>query len=366
MSAALRPGSDPPRQGPGPDDLPTRFAAAYRGPHDPADALAWLDEPVLPGPSGAPPPGAALAKQRTRLYRRQATPADVARFEAAAWQVGRDEVLARTALQAALSAAAPAATPGRAATAGSLPDHAPAPDPLRSAPRFVRPAVVASAIGTVVIVAVVVVGAGVLRGIGASAAPSAGPGVVAPSPTSATSATGPTGDGASRGDRALDGPLEAPERTVTARPLPLIGTAAQVARLRRALAGQTEGPDALITGTAIRSIPVLRNARYLSESETNATGSGRLDLTGFDQFRVQRTATVLVLCTRDAAAGWTMRGVRRSPTDRSSVLVVSGRIAHCGRLSAATVPLPPAIDELTVEVTVHGRIRFVTQLHTTS
>lgn len=75
-----------------------RFAAAYTGPGDPLDALAWLDRPDRPGPSGAEGPDAAVRAARAALYRPGTDPAALDRYERAAAEAERY----RAAVEAAL------------------------------------------------------------------------------------------------------------------------------------------------------------------------------------------------------------------------------------------------------------------------
>lgn len=95
-------------------DLLRRFAAAYRGPHRPEDALWWLRHPDEPGPSGAPPPSAEPARLRRDLYLPAPPPQVHERFRAAEQRVADGTALAADALRAVERRPAPtaaAATP---------------------------------------------------------------------------------------------------------------------------------------------------------------------------------------------------------------------------------------------------------------
>jgi hypothetical protein len=82
-----------------------RFAAAYRGDHDPADALWWLGHPLDPAPSGrASPRRSALALNAT-IYSRGADARTRERYTAALARIEADEQLARAALASAVPAA---------------------------------------------------------------------------------------------------------------------------------------------------------------------------------------------------------------------------------------------------------------------
>lgn len=83
-----------------------RFAAAYRGRHEPLDVLFWQQHPGSSAPSGAEDPAAALRRARVAVYRAGASDDDrrlVAELASAAEQE-------RAAGAAALAVAAP--TPG--------------------------------------------------------------------------------------------------------------------------------------------------------------------------------------------------------------------------------------------------------------
>ncbi len=89
----------------------TRFRDAYRGPHDPADALFWLDHPDQPGPSGAPPPGAAALALRRQVYGPDSTPVAAGRLRDLQAQDDRDWIEARRALSIALTEPPPVDAP---------------------------------------------------------------------------------------------------------------------------------------------------------------------------------------------------------------------------------------------------------------
>lgn len=124
-------------------DLLGRFRREYRGRHDPADALYWLDEPDRFGPSGAPPPSAAMLALRRRVYGRQATPADAVRLAALQQQIERDRGEARRAHRAAIAhpAAAGATAAPIASAVGGEPKN------IRTARRWARIRVATIALG---------------------------------------------------------------------------------------------------------------------------------------------------------------------------------------------------------------------------
>lgn len=124
-------------------DLLGRFRREYRGPHDPADALYWLDEPDRAGPSGAPPPSAAALALRRRVYGPDAAPGDVARLAALHEQVECDRVEARRARSVAMadSAAAVATAPPSGPAVGGEPKS------IRTARTWARIRVASIALG---------------------------------------------------------------------------------------------------------------------------------------------------------------------------------------------------------------------------
>lgn len=103
------------------DQLLTRFTAAYRGRHDPGDALLWLDHPELLGPSGAAAPAAALDALRQQVYGPRSSPEAAARLQRLVSEQQRDDAEARRALASVL-----ARSSGRDETAGAA--DAPAAD----------------------------------------------------------------------------------------------------------------------------------------------------------------------------------------------------------------------------------------------
>jgi hypothetical protein len=78
-------------------ELARRFALEYRGEHDAADALYWLEHPDEKGPSGSPSPSRPLIELRRALYRPDVTAADHERYEAARALVDADFAVAAAA-----------------------------------------------------------------------------------------------------------------------------------------------------------------------------------------------------------------------------------------------------------------------------
>jgi hypothetical protein len=151
---------------------------------------------------------------------------------------------------------------------------------------------------------------------------------------------------------------------LTAIPLRLRGTAAQIAAVRLAIHGDSEGPEALVTATAIREVPVLRSARELSESDLTATGHGSITIPDLDEFSTQRHATVLVFCDGATSYDWTMTAHRGDA--RSDVLAsAAGRGSDCSGLTYITVRLPSGVHRFTVSTRVGGSVRFLMMLQST-
>jgi hypothetical protein len=82
-----------------------RFRRQYRGSWRPEDALAWLEDPAAPGPSGAPGPAAELDRMRRELYRRSpGAAATVRRHDEAAEHLAAELAVAREAFRTAFPA----------------------------------------------------------------------------------------------------------------------------------------------------------------------------------------------------------------------------------------------------------------------
>ncbi|MFD1720380.1 hypothetical protein [Amnibacterium endophyticum] len=300
------------------EGLLERFAAAYEGRERPEAALDHVLETRRSDDRDAGTVWAREDATRRRLYAPGATPEGAAEHRRLAAAAAEEDALARSAYAAARKGAPAVALPGPAA------DVEPRPSPP---PRTGRRRVLLTAAGAAVVV-LVAAGIAVMQQDGA------------------------------RADRAL------PERpVVVGRTIPLHGTPAQVERLRRAIHGATEGEDALITVTAIAEIPVLRDATRLSENDVTGSGNASLTVPDMDAFHRQRSATVLLFCATPAAWTWTLHGtVGRGAEART--WRQRGRGADCGRLSVATVPLPPDLHETTLTARAEHGARLIAMLET--
>lgn len=184
------PGSDASGGATDPDGrLAARFAAAYSGPSDPADALVWWEHPAEPGPSGANSP-AAIADARLRaLFAPGAGAGDQAAYEDAARLADADRAATRAALDeigALEDAAAPTIVEIEPAESDAV-EVDPAPGDARRRRRWARP------IAVVGVAAFVIGGAATvgLQTIG-TAVGYAGPGA-APTPTATLADPRPSG-----------------------------------------------------------------------------------------------------------------------------------------------------------------------------
>lgn len=92
-------------------NLLARFRQAYRGRHDPEDALFWLEHPDQRGPSGASPPGVAALTLRRQVYGPGSTPVAAGRLRDLQAQQERDRIEARRALSIALTERPPVNAP---------------------------------------------------------------------------------------------------------------------------------------------------------------------------------------------------------------------------------------------------------------
>lgn len=152
-----------------------RFRSHYRGRWRPEDALAWLDDPLTPGPSGAPGPANELDRMRVELYRRTTDEDAARRHHEAARRLEEELAVAR----AAFAAAAPRA-PLRDQTREQDRRTAPAPAPLRARP--------STAVGGVLVVAVVgaaAAGAGLVAPLAAPRSPAVPPALAFVAPATA-------------------------------------------------------------------------------------------------------------------------------------------------------------------------------------
>ncbi|MGT2424786.1 hypothetical protein [Amnibacterium kyonggiense] len=293
--------------------LRARFSERYAGAWPADDAFDWSRDPDGDSAAGSASPFRALAEERAQLYRPGVSDHQVRRYSERVAAARRELDVARSALLQAQEAE----------RAGVVHREDPG-DPRR---RLRRPLLAAAATGVAlaVLIAVLLGTAGIHR--------------PAPAPAS----------GAVLALRAV--------------PLHLRGTPAQIAALRVAIRGDSEGPGALVTATAIRDVPALRSARALSESDVTATGVGSITIPDLDQFAQQRHATVLVFCERAAAYDWTMTASGAGERPRR-LLTATGHGRGCDQLSYITVPLPPGVHAFTVTTRVAGRVRFLTMLQT--
>src|SRR4051794_40266509 len=86
----------------GPDAALLRpFRRHYRGGWRPEDALAWLDDPRAPGPSGAPAPARELDRLREAVYGGRREFSAVSRLAEATERLDAELAKARTARDAA-------------------------------------------------------------------------------------------------------------------------------------------------------------------------------------------------------------------------------------------------------------------------
>ncbi|WP_375399224.1 hypothetical protein [uncultured Amnibacterium sp.] len=298
------------------------FTAAYRGPHDPRDALAWLFHPSSIGPSGVPSPSAQLAPLRERLYRPDVTAAERKHFDQASARVQADAQQAADALRTALARSRP------------LPD-AEQPDPLPIAPDRTGGRRRGSTWGVVVAGLVVAVGVAL---------------VLLP-----RSADAPTGS-ASPVPRLS--PL--PPGVVGSAPLAFVGSAAQRRSDRQDLA-------ALFAPGSTHTI-----GDYLFAHRTSLTGAIRTDsiavdhrgrgpavvsLLGIDGGGGPGNVSVLLTCAKPAAYSWTLttdtpegdrsRIGRSSGANCSGALITSSFVpAHLLIPTSITIQVPEDVDYL--------------------
>lgn len=300
-----------------PATLLERFAAAYSGSEPAEAALRRALEPDVLDPRDADTVWGREEALRRRLYRPGATAEDAAEHRRLASATATEDGRVQDALAAARRAVPPPVVPDPA-----HPAAIPAPATAVRRPSRRRSLVLVAAATALVAVVVAVVAGG------------------------------------------RDGPSALPERPVAiGRTIPLRGTPEQVERLRRAIHGATEGPDALITTTAIHDVAVLRDATRLSENDVTGTGSASLTVPDMDAFHRQRTATVLLFCATPAAWTWTLTGtVGSGRTARA--WRQRGRGSDCGRLAVATVPLPPDLHETTLTARAEHGARLIAMLET--
>ncbi len=293
--------------------LRARFLAVYSGSWNPQDAFDWSRNPEADSSAGSPAPAPRLRAQRDRLYQPGTSGDEVRRFEERQREFERELTIARDALTRAFIE--PASPPVSRSGTGSMARH------RRAALLALLTAGLATAVGTSVALGV--------------------------------------------SQRARQSPQPVPEtHHLNAIPLHLVGSAQQIAALRVAINGDSEGPGALVTATALRDVPVLRSARAISESDLTATGHGVITIPDLDEFSPQRHATVLVFCQRATAYDWAMTASANGAGSRTLYSAV-GHDANCSGLSYITVPLPEGVRRFTVSARVGDAVRFLIEVQST-
>lgn len=312
--------------------LLAEFTAAYRGPHEPRDALAWLDDPTAVGPSGATSPATVLAPLRARLYRPDVTRADRARFDRAAERVRVDAVTASAALEQVLehrraasrAAARGAERPEAAADGATGTGTGRGTDPPRRSRR---------ALGTAVAgVIAVAVGGGLFA--------------LLPRPAHAPAVTRSSAAASSP----VPHPSPLPSGVVGSAPLAFVGSPAQQHSDRADLAHLFSPGDTRTIGDYLFAHRTGLTGALRTDSiavDRRGRGPGAVSLRGIDGGGGPGDVSVLLTCGIRAPYAWTLT-TDTPEGDRSRIGRSSGADCGAGLITSSFVPahllIPTSID----------------------
>lgn len=306
------------------------FTAAYRGPHDPRDALAWLHDPMSAGPTGAPSPAMLLQPLRQRLYRPRVTAGERERFDRESARVLADAEQAaaaqRTVLARRAADAAPTTEPPRNGSAQQ--------EPARLIDRWYRRAWITVAAGAVAAGVVVLGVTGVPRSPG-----------VPPSTAPRSASTVPH-------------PAALTPGVVGSAPLAFVGPAAQRRSDRQDLAALFARGDRHTIGDFLYAHRTGFTGAIRTDSiavDHRGRGPGVVSLQGIDGGGGPGNVSVLLTCSKPAVYSWTLtsdtpegdrsRIGRSSGGNCSGALITSSFVpAHLLIPTAITIRVPDDVD----------------------